>query len=547
MSELENIINTAFDPRLLPNAQSEFESLRSFFKIYVDKTELIFSLAMDCNCYFISRPRRFGKTLLISTFASLFEHGLKYFDGLKLDKQYRKFWEKEQTYKVLRLDFSLCSTFSNVEEFLIAFENQLSNALIESGLSLPKKNWEQDTLVSRFDRLLNGLNNASLVLLIDEYDAPLNHCLDNEKLFSEVRDELYAFYLDVKKQSPKMRFVFMTGISKYKNLGIFSGTNHFTDLSLMSDYGTLLGYTKEEVEEYFSPFVENAAKVLNISYEDCIKKMATYYDGYCFDSNASTHVFTPWSVLNFLRYPQNGFNNYWYESGGQPSVLLNYIKKHSLCTPDAYGREQRISIRELDSSCELGEINDLALLFQAGYLSIKKAMPKDKAVVLNYPNSEVADSMAVLYAERLFGNRDPLSFLDIGANELFETQTPEDIVKTLNRLYLEIDYQNYPIHDEASVRSHLQMYLRGAEIKATVEMHNAKGRSDLEFVAGTRYFVMEFKYQRAGDDPELLLKDAEKQIKTKHYGEQLYPKLKHVHMALVFSGEKRQFVKYAVF
>ena len=286
---------------------------------------------------------------------------------------------------------------------------------------------------------------------------------------------------------------------------------------------------------------------MNISYEACLKKMAAYYDGYCFDSNASTHVFTPWSVLNFLRYPQNGFNNYWYESGGQPSVLLNYIKKHSLWTPDAYGREQRISIRELDSSCELGEINDLALLFQAGYLSIKKAMPKDKAVVLNYPNLEVADSMAVLYAERLFGNRDPLSFLDIGANELFETQTPEEIVNTLNRLYLEIDYQYYPIQNEASVRSHLQMYLRGAEIKATVEMHNAKGRSDLEFVAGTRYLVMEFKYQREGDDPGLLLKEAEKQIRAKHYGEQLYSKLKHIHMALVFSGSERQFVKYAVF
>lgn len=193
-----------------------------------------------------TRPRRFGKTLLISTFASLFEHGLKYFEGLKIDKQYRKFWEKEKTYKVLRLDFSLCSVFPDVKEFLIAFENQLSNALIRIGLKLPEEN-EKDKLVSRFDRLLNGFDDASLVLLIDEYDAPLNRCLDNEKLFSEVKNELYAFYLDLKNQSSKMRFVFMTDVNKYKYLGIFSGANHVIDLSLMSDYGTLLGYTKEEI------------------------------------------------------------------------------------------------------------------------------------------------------------------------------------------------------------------------------------------------------------------------------------------------------------
>ncbi len=186
--------------RKLPLNSADFEVLRSSEQIYVDKAQAVLNISVFNSSFLFTRPRRFGKTLLISTFASLFEHGLKYFEGLKIDKQYRKFWEKEKTYKVLRLDFSLCSVFSDVKEFLIAFENQLSNALIRIGLKLPEEN-EKDTFVPRFDRLLNGFDDASLVLLIDEYDAPLNRCLDNEKLFSEVKNELYAFYLDLKNQS----------------------------------------------------------------------------------------------------------------------------------------------------------------------------------------------------------------------------------------------------------------------------------------------------------------------------------------------------------
>ena len=526
--------------RKLPLNSADFEVLRSSEQIYVDKAQAVLNISVFNSSFLFTRPRFFGKTLLISTFASLFEHGFKYFEGLKIDKQYRKFWENEKTYKVLRLDLSLCSVFSDVKEFLTAFENQLSNALIRIGMKLSEKG-ENDTLISRFDRLLNGLDDASLVLLIDEYDAPLNHCLDNEQLFSEVRNELYSFYLDVKNQSPKMRFVFMTGVNNYKNFEIFSGANHVIDLSLMSDYGTLLGYTKEEIEEYFSPFVENAAKVLNISYEACLNKMATYYDGYCFDSNASTHVFTPRSVLNFLKYPQNEFDNYWYESSRLPSVLINYIKKHSLCTPDAYGREQSISIVELDSSSDSGEVNDLALLFQIGYLSIKKAMPKDKVVVLNYPNSKVANSMARIYVDKFVKGK---SWLNLYTE--FMEHTPEQIVDFLNNNLLATTYVVYPVENESVLRAILGFCIKSSGLEARFEESNACGRSDLEVRAGKRYFVIELKYASEEDQTDQLLAQAEAQITARHYGEQNGQGVIHVYMALVFSGKERRFVKYSV-
>ena len=525
--------------RKLPLNSADFEVLRSSEQIYVDKAQAVLNISVFNSSFLFTRPRRFGKTLLISTFASLFEHGLKYFEGLKIDKQYRKFWEKEKTYKVLRLDFSLCSVFPDVKEFLIAFENQLSNALIRIGLKLPEEN-KKTSLVSRFDRLLNGLDDASLVLLIDEYDAPLNHCLDNEQLFSEVRNELYSFYLDVKNQSPKMRFVFMTGISKYKNLGIFSGTNQFTDLSLMSDYGTLLGYTKEEIEEYFLPFVENAANVLNISYEACLDKMATYYDGYCFDSNASTHVFTPWSVLNFLRYPQNGFNNYWYESGGQPSVLLNYISKNGLKSPDEFEKDVCIEITELDSSEELSLLNPEVLLYQAGYLTIKKRF-SPIAVTLNYPDLEVADSMARVYVDKFVKGK---SWLNLYTE--FMEHTPEQIIVFLNNNLLSIPYIAYPVENESVLRAILGCCIKSSGLEARFEESNACGRSDLEVRAGKRYFVIELKYAREEDQTDQLLAQAEAQIKARHYGEQNALGLVHVYMALVFSGKERRFVKYSV-
>ena len=275
--------------------------------------------------------------------------------------------------------------------------------------------------------------------------------------------------------------------------------------------------------------------------------MTLHYDGYCFDEEGSTHVFTPWSVLNFLSDPKRGFRNYWYDSAGRPSILLNYIKSPSLKDPSEYGQDQSILEQELDSSQELDELSDISLLVQAGYLTIKSVDLGVGLFTVNYPNIEVSRSMSRLYVESIFG-KDAEYIINTTSLGLFVRHEVADIVGLLNKLFLSFDYARYPIQNEANLRSIMQIYLIGGGITGVdIEKHNAYGRSDLEFKAGDKYYVIELKYAKEQDDPKKLLESALEQIKVKHYGESSYPELKHIHLALVFSEKDRQFCAYESF
>ena len=521
----------------LPLGFSDFSILRIKSKIYVDKTNLIGKLARDDGFYFLSRPRRFGKTLLVSTIESLFKDGLTHFKGLAIAKNWN-----DGTYPVIRMDFTACRIFQNIDEFRVKFENMVFSASDDAGFALPKIGTRGIGCVAdAFEKMLKN-DASSPVLLMDEYDAPLNSCLHDPKLFEEVQAELFSFYDCLKRLSSRFRLILVTGICRYQNLGIFSGVNFMTDISMRPEYGTLLGYTEDELRIFFGQYIEHAALVQHLSVDECVKRMAYYYDGYCFDKNASKHVYTPWSVLNFLRYPEDGFQNYWYDSAGRPSVLLNYIKSHSLKDPRAYGADQTISADELNSSQGLADLSDVGLLVQAGYLTIKSVEPGGEVFTVNYPNAEVSRSMSKLYAEQLFGKKAD-TLIKTSSLGLFMNFAKDEIVKSLNLLFKTIDYERYPVNDEASLRSFLQIYLTGGGItELNIEKHNAFGRSDLEFRAGDRYFVIELKYARDGDNIKKLLDSAKDQVIKRQYGEQVHPELEHVRLALVFSQKDRQFV-----
>ncbi len=521
---------------------SVFKDLRELNQIYVDKTDLIYDLAKDYSFYFFTRPRRFGKSLLISTIESLFRDGTKYFKGLAIADK----WQDEN-YPVIHLDFSACRMFKDFAEFRCSFEDLLFSACNDAGFVLPQIGRRGvRTISNAFNEMLKKSNRRA-VLLVDEYDAPLNSCLHDQALFEQVKQELFSFYDCLKRNSSRFRFMFITGICRYKNLGIFSGMNFMTDISLHPRFGTLLGYTDEELRKYFKAYIERASSQLQMSFEECLEAMKLHYDGYCFDRKASTHVFTPWSVLNFLRDPQQGFENYWYDSAGRPTVLLNYIKSHSLRDPRAYGQNQVISSDEIDSSQQLDDLGDISLLVQAGYLTIKSMEPGGGVLTLNYPNKEVSRSMSRLYIEELFGkNIDTV--IKTSSLGLFTKYEPQEIVNRLNILFKSVDYARYPIKDEAVLRSFLQIYLIGGGITGVeIEKHNAFGRSELEFKAGNKYFVIELKYARAGEDAQKLLDKAKAQIMEKHYGECAELELQHIHMALIFSETQRQFEAWECF
>lgn len=302
----------------LPVGSADFVALRNNGQIYVDKTDMIFELCSGCSKIFLARPRRFGKSLLVSTFASLFQNGVRDFKGLAVEK----LWT-DKTYAVARLDFSKIRDFTDENDFRILLNDQLIQTFRPLGFDYAE---DRGLLMGQFDAWLARQPKSSLVLLIDEYDAPLTACLSRKKkpLFENIRKFMSRFFLTVKSNEGALRFWFMTGITKYRQTSIFSELNLFTDISFDPHYGTLLGYTEPEIRTNFAAYLDKAAAVLSKTEEDVMEELRRHYDGYSFDMQAQTHVYCPWSVLKFLQSPHLGFQNYWYESGGQPSVLMEY-------------------------------------------------------------------------------------------------------------------------------------------------------------------------------------------------------------------------------
>ena len=521
---------------LLPLGTSDFATLRLRNQIYVDKSALIYKIAIRPGKFFLARPRRFGKSLLISTFESLFKFGLRDFKGLTIEK----LWKETETYNVVRLDFSEIRPDFGLEKFRDDLRDRLIDNFAPYGFNFDK------TGTSIFSQLSSWLKKQapnSLVILVDEYDAPLTSCLSNFELFEKVRSLLSDFYAILKSNDGALRFVFITGITKFNKTRIFSALNNLSDLSLDVEFGELLGYTKEEIEKYFSPYLACAARALDLTRSELLGALMRHYDGFCFERSATERVFAPWSLLNFFASPRNGLLDYWFESGGRPSVLLEYVKSHSIRDPREYGREKTISLASLSGSSDVESLSDTGLLTQAGYLTIK-AVEYGNTVFLDYPNLEVKRAMAQLYTELLLRGK---VAGQVGAGDIvrvLNNDDPEEVFHIFNRLFTAIDYQNYPVVDEASVRAFIQVYLAGAGLDPKVERHNAHGRSDLEDKVGARLWVFELKTAYEGKSADAALQEAVGQLTSRRYGEQdAAEKLERV--AFVFSLSGRRFVRWA--
>ena len=476
---------------------SSFRALRQAHQIYVDKTRLIFDLASQRRKYFLARPRRFGKSLLISTFETLFRNGLEDFCGLEIET----LWTEEKAYSVVKFDFSEIKPIFGFKKF----EKDLKDRLIDNFSSLGFSYDPNSTsLFSQLSKWLGEQSANSLVMLVDEYDAPLTSSLNDKTLFKEVRGLLSEFYALLKANDEAIRFLFITGITNFNKASIFSELNNLVDISLNPQFGSLLGYTHEEVEKYFDSYLLNASVALGLSKEDLLIKLAKQYDGLCFEITAKQKVFSPWSLLNFFAAPALGFCDYWFESGGRPSVLLEYVKSHTIRDPREYGREKTISLASLSGSSDVECLSDIELLTQAGYLTIK-AVEYGNTVFLDYPNLEVKRAMALLYTELLLKGRIAGQVGAGGIVQVLRNGEPEEVFHILNRLFTAIDYQSYPVTDEASVRAFIQVYLAGAGLDPKVERHNAHGRSDLEVEAGPRLWVFELKTAHEGKSADVAL------------------------------------------
>ncbi len=383
----------------LPCGYTSLSKIREKNVIYVDKTSYVSSLIMnEARPVFLSRPRRFGKSLLVSVFESLFSNSREYFKGLAIEND--DYWKEEKTYKVVHLDFSQYATV-DVETFKSSLTRDIQCALLgkkrQELTDAEKTLLPNDVIKDYADEAKHG----SLVLLIDEYDAPITHSMDNPEKIKQMMDFISSFFATIKSCERVFRFVFITGITRLAHASLFSMFNNQLDITANDKYSTLLGFTEEELHKYFDEYVRNAASVLDMSTEEVYARMKSSYSGFQFTINASETVYNPWSILSFLRDPKKGFANYWYStSGGTLTILVEYLKRaenldlfNMLRYRDSSNADEDIVVnnRSLLAKSEPDQIPMHMLLLQTGYFTLKtKSRSRAKLVI---PNEEIGESL----------------------------------------------------------------------------------------------------------------------------------------------------------
>jgi len=362
--------------RKLPVGIQSFEVLRTDGYLYVDKTAMIYRIVSTSIPYFLSRPRRFGKSLLLSTFEAYFDGRKDLFEGLAISELETK-WEK---YPILYLDLN-AEKYNNVE----CLQSILSGNL-RIWESKYGKDEQEDTLSRRFEGIIRRAYEKTgkrVVVLVDEYDKPMLSAILDENLSKEYRAILKAFYGVLKSSGKYLRFLFLTGVTKFAQVSVFSDLNHLADISYVDDYASLCGITKKEMLHFFTPELKILAQKQEMTFEEAVAKMTQQYDGYHFVYN-SEGMFNPFSVLNALNF--GNFNNHWFQTG-TPTYLVNLLKESDYDLRLLIDGIEVISSDFAEYRADLK--NPIPMIYQSGYLTITGYDKRYKLYTLKFPNEEV--------------------------------------------------------------------------------------------------------------------------------------------------------------
>ena len=520
--------------------------------IYVDKTEYIPKL-VKLKRVFISRPRRLGKSLTLDTIATLFETGVEpYFKGTWI---YDK-WT-EPTYPVLRLNFL------DLDKYSLEHFKQKLNAIISSfARDINVKNYEEkvepeDTIYFLLDELRK--EKRQIVILIDEYDCQMTANINNETLYKQFQEKIKSFYDTIKNKWP-IKFLGITGVTRLKDVEIFSIGSDIRDITNASAYSQMIGFTRDEIKKYYIDYLKLAASyenncsvedVTDVQIESMLDMMAQNYDGYCFDEFYKKKVFSTWSVNSFFQSIIENkfvdFGEYWYDNGGLPSILVNYLKTHELNSFDYLNKENPITIPVNDfmNPTSLTTINQNVLMCQTGYLTLRSALTSgDLTVDLGIPNGEIYKALNRLLAINFY--KEGIYALAKGVRDLLDAGDIEDIIDRFNSVINSVSYDHFPINSEAAVQNYLYLFLIGAGIEATTESHSSKGRADLIIETKNRRLVFELKYAQNETEAKTKLTDAVEQIKSRDYGNTEPKKAELLRIAAVFNADPkvRAFTEY---
>ncbi len=469
----------------LPVGRQYFASIRKDNAVYVDKTEYIYNICSPADSgYFLSRPRRFGKSLTLDTIAELFSGNKPLFEGLWIEDK----WDWTETFPIIRLSLDAIGNEKGLKEALLVTLQEIAN---DFELTLVAES--HDMAFKELIKKVNQKTGKQVIVLIDEYDRPIIDYIDpyNLEKANNQRDILKAFFSILKNASNHIRFLFITGVSKFSKVSIFSDLNHLDDLTIAPAYAGLCGYTQTELEHYFEPF-------LKIMPPDTLEKMKEWYNGYSWD--AETFVYNPLSVLKFFKHKL--YRNFWFETG-TPTFLIKLLRKRFQYQLE----ETKVSNLVLEAfKLEKFDALDIdSLLLQTGYLTIKEITPFGQ-FILNYPNKEVKQAFGQFLLSEF--THTPVT-VPYGANILqaLDNNNLEEVIKIINDLVQAVPDQNYIKDEEKFFHAiiHLIFTMVGTDVRS--EVHTPVGRMDTVIITAERIFLFEFKMNETAQNAIQSIKD----------------------------------------
>lgn len=512
--------------KIYPIGIQNFESLRNDGYFYIDKTALVYQLVKTGRYYFLSRPRRFGKSLLLSTLEAYFQGKKELFDGLAMEKL-EKDWIK---YPILHLDL-------NAEKYTApeALDQVLESALRGWEALYGAQDYER-TFASRFQGIIQRACDKTgqrVVVLVDEYDKPMLQAIGNDELQKSYRETLKAFYGALKSKDGCIKFGMLTGVTKFGKVSVFSDLNNLDDISMRNQYIDICGINEQELHDNLEDELHSLASAQGMTYDEICAKLQEYYDGYHFTHN-SIGMYNPFSLLNTFKY--NEFGSYWFETG-TPTYLVELLKKHHYDLRRMAHEETTATVlNSIDSTSD----NPIPVIYQSGYLTIKGYDQRFGIYRLGFPNREVEEGfinfLLPFYAntnavESQFEIQKFVREVESGDYDSFFRRlqsffadTPYELVRDL-----ELHYQNVLF---------IVFKLVGFYVKA--EYHTSAGRIDLLLQTDKFIYVMEFKLD--GTAEEALM-----QINEKHYAQPFEnDDRKLFKIGVNFSAEMRNIEKWIV-
>ncbi|ABR30387.1 ATP-binding protein [Thermosipho melanesiensis] len=506
----------------LPIGVQDYREIVEENYVYVDKTKYLYDLMTSGKFYFLSRPRRFGKSLTISTLYYIFKGEKELFRGTYI---YDK-WDFKK-YPIVRINLLDVAT-DNEERLKKSLAKIIKLEGERNGIEIKEEDYK-----FAFNELIIKLSQKGrVVILVDEYEKPILDNVTNKEKAERYREILRDFYVTIKSKDEYIKFVFMTGITKFTKTGVFSALNNLNDISLNKKYSQMLGYTQEELEYYFKEHIEETAREIGMGKEELIENLKEYYNGFSFDGRRS--VYNPFSILRF--FEEREFKNYWFESGS-PSFLYEYIKGRKV----TYEELVKYPVSAMDfTTREIEDANANIFFAQAGYLTFKdvRRYGFEEEYILDYPNIEVRNSFSKLILEANYGvEKEKIKEVN---REIIKSLEKNDIRRMIEEIKRIISSIPYNLHrgEERYYHSLIYTIIASAGVNVTAEELTSIGRSDIVIEERGKVYIFEIKIDKGA-------REGIRQIKEKRYYEKYVGKEIYL-IGIKISSKERNIEEYVI-